>query len=37
MNELSSIINEEGVVEKTFEYDFHGNIIKEIDNEEIKE
>ena len=34
MNHLKSIINEEGIIEKTFEYDFHGNIIKEIDNED---
>ncbi|BCZ45186.1 hypothetical protein psyc5s11_12530 [Clostridium gelidum] len=33
MNQLSSIINEAGITEKTFEYDLHGNIIKEIDNE----
>ena len=33
MNHLKSIINEEGITEKTFEYDLHGNIIKEIDNE----
>ncbi|MFT8349067.1 DUF6531 domain-containing protein, partial [Clostridium saccharoperbutylacetonicum] len=33
MNRLSSIINEEGIAEKTFEYDLHGNIIKEIDIE----
>ena len=33
MNHLKSIINEEGVVEKTFEYDLHGNIVKEIDTE----
>nr|WP_246517023.1 RHS repeat-associated core domain-containing protein [Clostridium aciditolerans] len=34
MNRLSSIKNEKtGIVEKTFEYDLHGNIIKEIDNE----
>lgn len=31
MNRLSSIINEEGRTEKTFEYDLHGNMIKEID------
>ncbi|WP_259473532.1 RHS repeat domain-containing protein [Clostridium estertheticum] len=33
MNRLASIINEEGILDKTFEYDLHGNIIKEIDNE----
>ena len=33
MNHLKSIINEEGITEKTFEYDLHGNIVKEIDNE----
>ncbi|OFS25005.1 DUF6531 domain-containing protein, partial [Clostridium sp. HMSC19A10] len=30
-NHLKSIINEEGITEKTFEYDLHGNIIKETD------
>ncbi len=34
MNKLTSIYNEEtGITEKTFEYDLHGNIIKEIDND----
>ncbi|MBU3218386.1 RHS repeat-associated core domain-containing protein, partial [Clostridium estertheticum] len=33
MNRLASIINEEGIIDKTFEYDLHGNIIKEIDSE----
>ncbi|NFL87633.1 RHS repeat-associated core domain-containing protein [Clostridium botulinum] len=34
LNKLTSIYNEEiGITEKTFEYDLHGNIIKEIDND----
>ncbi|MEW8956325.1 DUF6531 domain-containing protein, partial [Clostridium sp.] len=32
MNRLSSIINEQGITEKTFKYDLHGNLIKEIDD-----
>ena len=31
MNMLTDIINEKGQVEKSFAYDLHGNIVREID------